>query len=158
MRKRTLRNHLDEMQDQKLLKSEEYGFWVMFWALVLSIVIQLITGGPIRQVLGESIVLLIGSVYILVTALKNGLWTRASTPTRKGNALASIVPAAAIGAIHLFRLIQTNRMETKPLLTAAAVSVAVYAGCFVLLEVLGAVYKKRRAALDDTDEKEREES
>ena len=73
MMKKAHKNNLDEMQDQKLLKLEEYGFWVMFWALVLSIVIQLIIGSSIKEVLGEIIVLLIGSVYISVTTLKNAL-------------------------------------------------------------------------------------
>ncbi len=155
--KRIRRNHLDEMQDQKLLKLEEYGFWVMFWALFLSIVIQLISGGTIREVLGEIIVLLLGSVYIAAATLKNGLWTRTSIPTRKGNALASIVPAAFICAIHIFKMIQSNRMETKPLLFTAAIAVAVYAGCFFILEALRIAYDKRRAALDDIDEKESEE-
>ena len=155
--KRSLKNHLDEMQDQKLLKIEEYGFWVMFWALVCAIVIQLIIGGSIKEVLGEIIVLLISSVYISVTTLKNGLWTRTSIPTRKGNALASIIPAVVICAIHVFKMIQNNRMETKQLLITAAIAAAVYAGCFVILEAFRIAYNKRRAALDDIDEKESEE-
>ena len=155
--KRSLKNHLDEMQDQKLLKIEEYGFWVMFWALVCAIVIQLIIGGSIKEVLGEIIVLLISSVYISVTTLKNGLWTRTSIPTRKGNALASIIPAVVICAIHIFKMIQNNRMETKQLLITAAIAAAVYAGCFVILEAFRIAYNKRRAALDDIDEKESEE-
>ena len=155
--KKTIRNQLDEMQDQKLLKLEEYGFWGMFWALVLAIVIQVVAGASIKAVLGEIIVLLIGGVYISVTALKNGLWTRTSVPTRKGNALASIIPAVLIGAIHIFKMIRSNRLETKGLLITAAVAAAVYAGCFVILEALRIAYDKRRAALDDTDEKESEE-
>ena len=155
--KRSLKNHLDEMQDQKLLKIEEYGFWVMFWALVCAIVIQLIIGGSIKEVLGEIIVLLISSVYISVTTLKNGLWTRTSIPTRKGNALASIIPAVVICAIHIFKMIQNNRMETKQLMITAAIAAAVYAGCFVILEAFRIAYNKRRAALDDIDEKESEE-
>ena len=155
--KRSLKNHLDEMQDQKLLKIEEYGFWVMFWALVCAIVIQLIIGGSIKEVLGEIIVLLIGSIYIAVTTLKNGLWTRTSTPTRKGNALASIIPAVVLCAIHIVKMIQNDRMGTKPLLITAAIAVAVYAGCFVILEAFRLAYNKRRAALDDIDEKESEE-
>ena len=157
MMKKTRKNNLDEMQDQKLLKLEEYGFWVMFWALVLSIVIQLIVGSSIKEVLGEIIVLLIGSVYISVTTLKNGLWTRTSIPTRKGNALASIIPAVVICAIHIFKMIQNNRMETKQLMITAAIAAAVYAGCFVILEAFRIAYNKRRAALDDIDEKESEE-
>jgi hypothetical protein len=155
--KRSLKNNLDEMLDQKLLKLEEYGFWIVFWALVCAIVIQLIIGGSIKEVLGEIIVLLIGSIYIAVTTLKNGLWTRTSTPTRKGNALASIIPTVLIGTIHIFKMIQSNKIETKSLLITAAIAVAVYVGCFVILEVLRLAYDKRRAALDDIDEKESEE-
>ena len=155
--KRNLKNHLDEMQDQKLLKFEENGYCIMFWALVLSIVIQLIMGSSIKEVLGEIIVLLVGSVYIAVTTLKNGLWTRTSIPTRKGNALASIVPAVVIIAIHFFKMIQSNRMGTKQLLIIAAIAAAVYAGCFVILEAFRIAYNKRRSALDDIDEKESEE-
>ena len=92
-------NNLDEMQDQKLLKMEEYGFWIMFWALAIAIVVQLIIGSTLKEVVGEIAVLLIGSIYIAATSLKNGLWTRTSIPSRKGNALASIIPAVLIGAI-----------------------------------------------------------
>ena len=154
MMKRNRKNQLDEMQDQKLLQLEEYGFWVMFWALAVSIVIQLIIGGTIKEVLGEIVVLLIGSIYIAGTTLKNGLWTRASLPTRKGNALASIIPAVLLGTIHIFKMIQGNHMEAKSLLITAAIAVAVYVGCFVILEVLRAAYHKRRTALDKIEEKE----
>ena len=53
--------NLDEMQDQKLLKLEEYGFWILFWTLLASILIQLITGAGMKEVIGEIIVFLIGS-------------------------------------------------------------------------------------------------
>ena len=66
--------NLDEMQNQKLLKLEEYGFWIVFWALLLSMIVQIIAGAGIKEVVGEIIVFLIGSVYLL-----SGRWkTRAS--------------------------------------------------------------------------------
>ena len=82
MMKKAHKNNLDEMQDQKLLKLEEYGFWVMFWALAVSIVVQLIIGGTIKEVLGEIIILLVGSVYLSAATLKNGLWARTSVQCR----------------------------------------------------------------------------
>ena len=154
--KKTRTNQLDEMQDQKLLKLEETGFWIMFWALAASIIVQLIAGGKIRQVAGELIVLLIGSVYLCVTTLKNGLWTRTSAPTRKGNALAGIIPAVLIGAVNLFRLIRSNGINAKSLLITASVSLGVYVLCFSVLEIFRAAYNKRRSALDDVPEEERE--
>ncbi|MBP5727992.1 MAG: hypothetical protein J6Y48_13055, partial [Clostridia bacterium] len=50
----------DEMRDQKMLKMEEYGFWILFWGLALAVVVQLLLGGTLRQVAGELIILAIG--------------------------------------------------------------------------------------------------
>ena len=151
-------NHqLDEMQDQTLLKLEEYGYWIVFWALLASIVIQLMMGGTIKQVLGEIIVFLIASVYLSVTSLKNGIWTRTSETSRKGNAIVSIIPAVIIAAINVFKMIQNNKLEPSTILIAAAFMIASYIGCFVILEVYRATYNKRRKKLDDIDENEKEQ-
>ena len=150
-------HHLDEMQDQKLLKLEEYGFWIVFWARLASIVIQFLIGGAIKQVLVEIIVFLIASVYLSVTTLKNGLWTRSSEPSRKGNAVVSIIPAVIIAAINAFKMIQNDKLETNSMLLAAAFAIAAYIGCFVILEVYRATYNKRRKKLDDIDENENEQ-
>ena len=147
-------NNLDEMQDQKLLKMEEYGFWIMFWALAIAIVVQLIIGSTLKEVVGEIAVLLIGSIYIAATSLKNGLWTRSSEPSRKGNAVISIIPTVIIAAINAFKMIQNNQLETNSILIAAAFAIVAYIGCFVILEVYRTAYNKRRKKLDDTDETE----
>ncbi len=143
---------LDEMQDQKLLKLEEYGFWIMFWALLVSIVVQLFAGAGIKQIIGEIIVLLIGSIYLSVTTLRNGLWTRTAAPSRKGNAITSIVPAVLLGVINVIRLAQKNGITAKALLIVAGIMIAAYAACYIILELFRASYNKRRAELDETDE------
>ena len=152
--KKEEQHHLDEMQDQKLLKLEEYGYWILFWALLASIIIQFMMGGTIKQVLGEIIVFLVASAYLSVTTLKNGLWTRSSEPSRKGNAVISIIPAVIIAAINAFKMIQNNQLETNSILIAAAFAIAAYIGCFVILEVYRTAYNKRRKKLDDMDETE----
>ncbi len=145
-------NRLDEMQDLKLLKLEEYGFWIMFWALLASIVVQLFTGAGIKEIIGEVVVLLIGGIYLSITTLGNGLWTRTSTPTRKGNAITSIIPAAILGVINVIRLIQKNGITINALLIVTAIMIAAYAACFGILELFRASYDKRRSELDDIDE------
>lgn len=150
--RKTRMNNLDEMQDQKLLKMEEYGFWIMFWALAIAIVVQLIIGSTFKEVIGEIAVLFIGSIYIAVTSLKNGLWTRTSTPSMKGNAITSIVPAVLIAAIHIIKMIRSESFNTSNVLVTVAIMVAVYVACFAILEAFRAMYKKRRAELDDIDE------
>ena len=143
---------LDEMQNQKLLKLEEYGFWIMFWALLASIVVQLFTGEGIRQIIGEIIVLLIGSIYLSITTLRNGLWTRTATPSRRGNAITGIIPAVLLGMISVIRFIQKNGITVKAILVVAAIMIAAYAACFVILEFFRASYNKRRSELDDIEE------
>jgi len=139
------------------MKLEEYGYWIVFWALLASIVIQLMMGGTIKQVLGEIIVFLIASVYLSVTTLKNGLWTRTSEPSRKGNAVVSIIPAVLIVAVNAFKMIQNNQLETNSMLITAAFAITAYIGCFVILEVYRTTYNKRRKKLDDIDENEKEQ-
>lgn len=154
--KKNRTNRLDEMQNQKLMKLEEYGFWIMFWTLLASIVVQLILGCSLKEVLGEIVVFLIGSIYLTATTLKNGLWERTSTPSRKGNAAVSAVPAILIGIINVLKIIQNDKADTKSILITIAISIVVYAGCFIILEVLRTAYNKRRTKLDDIDEKEGE--
>ncbi len=146
------KNYPDEMQDQKMLKLEEYGFWIVFWGLAVIILVQLVTGGTIRQIAGELAALFIGSVFITFTYLKNGLWTRNSTPTRKGNALTSIIPAVLLGVIHIIKIVKNQEIKTNDILITVAVIVAAYAACFAVLELFRAVYQKRRSRLDDTGE------
>ena len=41
------KNNLDEMQEQKLLHIESKGYWLAFWGLGVSLIIQLIFSGLI---------------------------------------------------------------------------------------------------------------
>ena len=144
--------NLDEMQNQKLLKLEEYGFWIVFWALLVSIIVQLTAGAGIKEVIGETVVFLIGSVYLAVTTLQNGLWTGSSVPSRKGNALVSIIPAAVIGILDVFKMIRGNGISQSALPVTVGIMAAAYAGCFIILELFRAVSRKRRSELDDIDD------
>ena len=89
---------------------------------------------------------------MLATSLKNGLWTRSATPTRKRNAAVSIIPAAIIGVLNVIKLIQKKDIGTNDILIAVAFAVGTYIVCFVVLEVLRVLYEKRRSKLDDVGE------
>ena len=100
---------------------------------------------------------LIASIYLSITTLKNGIWTRTSEPSRKGNAVVSIIPAVLIAAVNAFKMIQNNKLEPNSLLIAAVLMIASYIGCFVILEVYRSAYNKRRKKLEDIDENEKEQ-
>ncbi len=147
------KDNLDEMQDRKLLKLEEYGFWIMFWGLAAAIAVQLLfTGASFRDILGELIVLALGSVFIAAGTLKNGLWTRSSTPTVKGNAAAALLPALLIAVIHVIRMVKTRGFTTENILVTLAFAAGAWIACFAVLEVFRHVYNRRRETLDDIEE------
>ncbi len=153
--KQNSKTNLDEMQERRLFQIEEIGFWLTFWAAAAAVVIQAVLGADLRQIAGEGIVLLISSAYLVFATVRNGIWTKNGlAPTFRTNALVSLVPAAACGAILLIRVLAVLK---RPLtLGVAGVALAFAAGCYLvclgLLEILRAVYRKRRAKLDDAED------
>lgn len=145
--------HIDEMQENKLLKIQERGFWLTFWALFIAIFVQVLIGATIKEIVAEIVVLVIASIYIAVVSLKNGLWTRKVQPTTKNNLLISIVPAIILGAFWAVRsIVMLNKMIADCIVQIIIVMLSAYAICFVMLEILRLIYKKRRNRLDDIDE------
>lgn len=145
---------LDEMQEKKLLKLEEIGFWMIFWLLFAAIIVQIVVDGNFKSVIGEIIVLLIASVYIAFSSLKNGLWSKSQPPTLKTNILTSLIPAILLGVFQVVRafVILNKSVTADLLLKIAAVMVVAYLVCLALLEVFRLIYKNQRNKLDDVGE------
>lgn len=154
MKHRQSKNNLDEMQDSKLFKIEETGLWLSFWGLMAAIIIQFVIGTTLKEIAGEILVLAIQSVYIAFSSIRNGLWTRSYSPTKKTNLIFSIIPALIIGGVHAARqfLILRKQISLMPILVILLVMVVVYVLCFALLEGMRVLYQKRRDKLEDVDD------
>lgn len=83
MKRKQSKNNLGEMQDSKLLKIEETGLWLSFWGLMAAVIIQFVIGTTLKEIAGEIFVLAIQSIYIAFSTVRNGLWARSYTPTKK---------------------------------------------------------------------------
>ena len=149
-------NMLDEMQDNKLLKTEEFGFWLVFWVLAAAVLLQALMGTTLKELMGEMAALSVASVYIVFSGLKNGLWTRKYTPTLKTNVITSLIPSFIFGAVNAVRafVILKKPIELGATVRIAVMCVGVYILCFAIMEVFRCVYKKRRRKLDDIEEEE----
>ena len=155
MKYKKSKNMLDEMQDNKMLKIEEFGFWLVFWVLLAVILLQALLGTTPKELAGEFAAVLAARVYIAFSSLKNGLWTRKYAPTLKANAIAGAIPSFILGIINAVRafVILKKPVEFHATIQIVAMCVGVYVLCFALLEAFRLIYKKRK--LDDTeDEKE----
>ena len=66
------KSNLDEMQEQALLKIEHNGCWLAFWGLLAAMALQMVMRVPGRQMLGEWIVFMALSLYIVIACLRKG--------------------------------------------------------------------------------------
>ena len=76
------KNNLDEMQEQKLLKLESRGFWLTWWALLAAMAVQMLIYGveTHRLLLGEWVVFMLVSVYMVAGCIRQGVWDRRLKP------------------------------------------------------------------------------
>ena len=148
------KNNLDEMQEQKLLRLESRGFWLIWWALLAAMAVQLLVYGveAFRLLLGEWVVFMLSSVYVTVACIKQGLWDRKLKSNFKTNLLMSLLAGVVSGGfmgVYSYRSFGAAE--------AAWWSVAMVGGCTFLLCLLAlslsaAAYKKRRQKLDEGSE------
>lgn len=150
------KSYLDEMQDRKLLKIEEIGVWLAFWGLVIAIALQFLLGGTIRNIVGEIAVLVALSVHILFSCIKNGIWARDYKPSVKANAVASIISALVFGALLAIKVFHASPDGVRPpiIITIVLSIIGISVICFIVLELVRRLYKKRREKLEDTKEDE----
>ena len=147
------KNNLDEMQEQKMLKIEHNGFWLLYWGLFAALLIQAVLyRGDLHAMTGELILLMAASVYIVIAELHAGLWSRNLKPNLRTNVASSMVGAVVV---FLFSVVFYLRMEMPGwlmFLCAAISAVCTFGLTLFLLQICARRYRKRRAQLDRDSE------
>ena len=141
------KSNLDEMQEQALLKIEHNGCWLAFWGLLAVMAIQMVMGVPGTQMLGEWIVFMALSLYIVIACLRKGIWDRHLKANRKTNLIVSLLAAVATGIF----VILSNPYLSEPLdyvLVAGLTGGFTFVLCFAALSVCTKLYRNRRNKLD----------
>ncbi len=154
-----LKNNLDEMQEQKLLKIEHNGCWLVFWGLLIAMVVQILGFGyDFRVIAGEWILFMLLSVYLCIACVRAGIWDRRIPMTRKSNLLASLIAALAVG---LFSFAFAMRNFNKPvgsLVGSGIAAVFTFVLCFLVLSFASRWTKKRQQALETEPEDDSSEA
>ena len=141
------KSNLDEMQEQALLKIEHNGCWLAFWGLLAAMALQMVMRVPGRQMLGEWIVFMALSLYIVIACLRKGIWDRHLKANRKTNLIFSLLAAVATG----IRVTLSNPSLSEPLdyvLVAGLTGGFTFLLCFAALSVCTKLYRNRRNKLD----------
>ena len=141
------KNNLDEMQEQELLKIEHNGCCLAFWGLLVVMAVQMVMRVPGRQMLGEWIVFMALSLYIVIACLRKGIWDRHLKANRKTNLIISLLAGAAAGIL----ITVSNPYLSEPLdyvLVAGISGGFTFLLCFAALSISMKLYTKRREKLE----------
>ena len=141
------KSNLDEMQEQALLKIEHNGCWLAFWGLLAAMALQMMMRVPGRQMLGEWIVFMALSLYIVIACLRKGIWDRHLKANWKTNLIVSLLAAVAAGIFVTL----SNPYLSEPLdyvLVAGLTGGFTFVLCFAALSVCTKLYRNRRNKLD----------
>ena len=138
-------NKLDEMQEQRLLHIERNGCWFAFWALLISIFVQMLIFGPgnFKEIAGEWIEFMILAIYLSAACLRNGIWDRRLKPDLKTNLAASLIAAIAAGGIlAVINFVSYTEVEAA-VITFVLFAIVVFVLTFIALSISAKIYKKR---------------
>lgn len=149
------KNNLDEMQNLKLLQIEHTSCWLAFWGLLAAIYLQMALGcGDFKSIGGESILLLVLSVYLVGGCLKNGIWDRHLEPNPKTNFIISLTAGLAFGLYWFFVSYRNYHKLFGSAATFVFCFISVAVVTFFILSVLSTICKKRAKQLDENSEEE----
>lgn len=147
------KNNLDEMQEQKLLKLESRGFWLIWWGLLAAMAVQLLVYGmeAHRRLLGEWAVFMLASVYIAAACIKQGLWDRKLRPNFRTNLLLSLLAGVVTGGFMGLYSFRSFGAAEAVWWTVAMVGGCTFLLCLLALSLSASAYKKRRQQLDESE-------
>ena len=151
------KNKLDEFQEQKLLKIESRGFWIMYWALLSTMIVQRVmrmgTKDFFHYIGAEWIVFMCISIYMVGCCLKNGIWERKFEPSIKTNAIISLVSSTISGIIFFITIYFKFNSLSNSIKVGILIFIIVFVATFGILSILAIIYKKRVENLEYKCEK-----
>lgn len=147
------KSNLDEMQELKLLKIEHNGCWIAFWGLVAAIFIQqVIFGNDFKNIVGECLILIVLSVYITASCIKNGIWDRKLKANSKTNFTVSLVGGLVVGTFWFIISYKNFHSLIGSIATFFVMLLLTLVLCFILLSIFSAIYRKKKQKMENDDE------
>lgn len=141
---------IDERQELELLKIEHVGFWIMFWGLCISIVVQaMFMKSSFREFGAEFIIFMISCIIFLIGCIKKGQWDYYTKPCMKTYLMTSIIGAASFSII--FAISNYLKYKTKGLFLVSVT--LIFAGCifaliFIVMVITGKLIINQRKKLE----------
>ena len=150
-----MKNKLDEMQEQKMLKIERNGCWLAFWGLLAVFFIQVMIygygGDSWRYIAGEWIVFMCLAIYITIDCIRNGIWDRRLSPTPAVNACASMIAGVIVCVLNFTISYKNYHAFVGAIASGIVMGIMVFVLCFAALTCGAYLYRKRVKHLEQDD-------
>lgn len=141
---------LDERQQQEVSRAGEISFYVMFGVCAAAILVQLILYGNLRNVIGETIVLIAGGVTCIAGGIKNGIWTRSNREMTAGqNLMGSILCSAVFSVLYAIALGRKAGEEVDIAKYVLFFFLGITILCFLCLTIMGKAARNKREKLEE---------
>jgi len=145
-----MKNNLDEMQEQELLKIEHNGCWLVFWGLLAAMAIQSLAFGTMdfKTIAGEWIVFMVLAVYLAIACVRKGIWDRRLQMNNKTNLIVSAVAAVCLGAFNAIVVFKNYRKPIGTIAAAFIIAVITFIVCFMILTFMMKGTMRRKAEME----------
>lgn len=148
-----MKNRLDEMQEQKLLKIEHNGCWLAFCGLLIAIFVQmLLYGNDFKSIAGEWFVFMCLTWYIAVSCIRNGIWDRKLSPEPKTNLKASLIAGIVTGLAFFCIKYREYQLVWGAVASGIFIFFVTFGACFAGLTFVAHLYRKRTDRLESGEE------
>lgn len=148
---------IDERERMEMYKIEHYMFWFTFWALFVSIVVQMFfIGRDVKQVAGEWIVFMLMACGTALGDLRGGHYDYLSKPGWKSYLVYSLFGAVMTAVFTLVNGTVRGWYDSVGDMVLAGIiqGVFLFVVLFAALSFVGAWTKKRRKKLEEEFEDE----
>lgn len=149
-----IKNKLDEMQEQNLLKMESTGFWIGFFGLFIALLAQVIIygQGEWKYLIGEWVVFMCMALYLVISCARKGIWDRWLSPTPLNNLFASIIAGVVVGIVQFIASYRKYGALTGSIAAGVFMFAFVFAVCFAVLAFSACIYRRRIEREENAEE------
>lgn len=148
--KKMFAKKVDERQEMDLLRIEHSGFWLMYFLLFIEIIIQGMILGEHDKIVGEGIVFVVVSVFLLIGCARKGVWTYQSqkVPGVKSYLWYSLVAGVLAGIIGVFNGLKWTGNVPALMANMIVMAAGTFVLTFIVFLIVGGITKKREKKLE----------
>lgn len=135
----------NKAEKEKRIKIFVTSFLITIIIGIITLNLQLLIFLDVRYIIGEAIILLVGSIAAIVMTVKNGLWGKSDgTSTAKNDVIISGIMAALFACIVSFLVYKFTNSIQKAIIWAIGFFFIIYIIGFVVLRFLDFLSNKRK--------------